>query len=187
MLAYVPSTGACYVLATGIPFANGIALSKDGTHLIVASTSYYSLFKVPTLRGLSPEALVRPLPVEDLELFARLPGIPDGVAVDATDGSVYVPFFGPVPAMLTCLEAGPQWVRRLLLSLRPSVRQQKNAVHTIVAHFGPDGELRRVWHDSKRKFGLLTSAARCGRYLYCGSLTGDYVARMDLGAVGEEH
>lgn len=73
MLVYVPSTGDCHVLATGIRFANGVGVSKDGRHIYVASTSTYKIFKVPTVpSSITFDTAPRPIPAERLELFHPL-------------------------------------------------------------------------------------------------------------------
>jgi SMP-30/Gluconolactonase/LRE-like region len=181
VLAYVPSTGECHVLATGIPFANGVGVSKDRTHLIVAATSHYSLYKVPTMQGTSspPRALTLP----ELEHFyaGHLVGMPDGVTVDAEDGSVYVPVFGPLPPALRMIDAAPGWVRRVLIAMPYGLRPSSASVYTMIVHLDADGKVRRVWHDTLHRFGLLTSTARCGRWLYCGSVEGNHVVRVDVG------
>jgi sugar lactone lactonase YvrE len=180
LLVYVPATGECHVLATGIPFANGVGVSKDGSHVIVASTSSYTLFKVATLAaGAAPPA---PRVAGDLERFypGALPGMPDGLTVDDEDGSVFVPIFGPVPLMVRLVDRGPTWLRRLLVAMPYAFRPTKDAVYTMIAKFAPDGTLLRVWHDAEQRYGLLTSVARCEKYLYSGSLKGRHAARFDV-------
>ncbi|KAF8688747.1 hypothetical protein HU200_042226 [Digitaria exilis] len=69
LLRYDPSTGATAVLASNLSFPNGVALSGDGTHLVVAETARCRLLR-HWLRG--PRA-------GSTDHFADLPGYPDNV------------------------------------------------------------------------------------------------------------
>lgn len=77
LLRYDPSTGATAVLASGLSFPNGVALSADGTHLVVAETSRCRLLR-HWLRG--PRA-------GSTDHFADLPGYPDNVRPAAGAGA----------------------------------------------------------------------------------------------------
>jgi hypothetical protein len=70
LLRYDPATGSApTVLASGLSFPNGVALSADGTHVVVAETTRCRLLR-HWLRG--PAA-------GTTEPFADLPGYPDNV------------------------------------------------------------------------------------------------------------
>lgn len=69
LLRYDPSTNSTTVLASGMAFPNGVALSADGTHVVVAETTRCRLLR-HWLRG--PAA-------GTTEPFADLPGYPDNV------------------------------------------------------------------------------------------------------------
>ncbi|RLN33162.1 protein STRICTOSIDINE SYNTHASE-LIKE 10-like [Panicum miliaceum] len=76
LLRYDPATGGTAVLATGLAFPNGVALSADGTHLVVAETARCRLLR-HWLRG--PRAGAT-------EPFADLPGYPDNVRLSGAGG-----------------------------------------------------------------------------------------------------
>ncbi|ONM54674.1 Protein STRICTOSIDINE SYNTHASE-LIKE 11 [Zea mays] len=78
LLRYDPATGSAAVLASGLSFPNGVALSADGTHVVVAETTRCRLLR-HWLRG--PAA-------GTTEPFADLPGYPDNVR-RAGDGGYY--------------------------------------------------------------------------------------------------
>ncbi|WVZ64787.1 hypothetical protein U9M48_014261 [Paspalum notatum var. saurae] len=84
LLRYDPATGGAAVLATGLSFPNGVAVSADGTHVVVAETTPCRLLR-HWLRG--PAA-------GTTEPFADLPGYPDnvrraGAGADADAGHDY--------------------------------------------------------------------------------------------------
>ena len=80
LLRYDPATGGAAVLASGLAFPNGVALSADGTHLVVAETARCRLLR-HWLRG--PRAGAT-------ESFADLPGYPDNVRRPAGGGYYWV-------------------------------------------------------------------------------------------------
>ncbi|TVU09360.1 hypothetical protein EJB05_42830 [Eragrostis curvula] len=80
LLRYDPSTGNATVLASGLAFPNGVALSADGSHVVVAETASCRLLR-HWLRG--PRA-------GSTEPFADLPGYPDNVRRDDGRGGYWV-------------------------------------------------------------------------------------------------
>jgi Strictosidine synthase len=200
VLAFVPSTGDTHILATGIPFANGIAVSPDGSTIVVASSNTYSLLKVavppqllsrPSVDDYNVSVSILPVTAIDLERFfdGELGGIPDGVTADPRNGHVWVTLFAPTPPIMRLVTSSP-WVtttmRRMLAALPHQMRPSSKSVHAYFAEFSPDGTLLRTIHDQHRKFGLLTSVVICGRHIYSGALTGRHVSRFNLYSEGED-
>uniref|UniRef100_A0ACD5YGT4 Uncharacterized protein n=1 Tax=Avena sativa TaxID=4498 RepID=A0ACD5YGT4_AVESA len=72
LMRYDPRTGNVTVLRSGLAFPNGVAVSADRTHLVVAETSSCRLLR-HWLRG--PAA-------GETEVLAELPGYPDNVRPD---------------------------------------------------------------------------------------------------------
>jgi sugar lactone lactonase YvrE len=76
LLKYDARTKLVTVLKADLPYPNGVALSRDGTHLVVAHTGPCQAFRY-WLKG--PKA-------GQYELFADLPGYPDNVRRDGQGG-----------------------------------------------------------------------------------------------------
>ncbi|GJN23938.1 hypothetical protein PR202_gb11634 [Eleusine coracana subsp. coracana] len=76
ILKYDPHTNEVTVLQSNVTYPNGIAISSDRTHLVVASTGPCKLLKL-WIRG--PKTGTS-------ELFANLPGYPDNIRPDEKDG-----------------------------------------------------------------------------------------------------
>lgn len=76
LMRYEPRTGNVTVLRSRLAFPNGVAVSADGTHLVVAETSSCRLLR-HWLRG--PRA-------GETEVMAELPGYPDNVRPDGRGG-----------------------------------------------------------------------------------------------------
>lgn len=162
---------------TGIPFANGVGVSKDGDEVYFASSSGYSVRKVAAVRDSIFPSVTR---FQDTARLynGSLPGIPDGLTVDREDGSIYVPVFGPPTLFIRLVDAAPRWLRQVLVSLPTQWRPKTNQLYTMIAQFDRNGTLLHVRHDTKRVYGLLTSVDRCGKYLFCGALKGHFGARF---------
>jgi sugar lactone lactonase YvrE len=91
VLAYEPSTGKTRIVAHGLSFANGIALSGDGQRLFVNETGATACGKIDThssdvdVRSASPQAQV---------LVENLSGYPDNL-MRGRDGRIWVGLFKP--------------------------------------------------------------------------------------------
>ncbi|EAZ05772.1 hypothetical protein OsI_28006 [Oryza sativa Indica Group] len=76
LLKYDAATKQVTVLRSGLPYANGVAVSRDGSHAVVAHTVPCQAFRY-WIKG--PNA-------GEYELLADLPGYPDNVRRDARGG-----------------------------------------------------------------------------------------------------
>jgi len=189
LLVYNPDTRDTHVLVTEIPFANGVGVNKYSKRVIFASTSSYSVRFVP-LPSSARDLPASPVSFMDAPLFydGKLPGFPDGLTVDPTDGSTYVPVFAPVPPIAKIVNIVPRFVLRFIVSAPHFLRPKPNGkIHTLIVHLDQRGELIRVLHDTTGQFGTLTSVERCGNYLFCGALKGHYAARFDISYNEEAH
>jgi sugar lactone lactonase YvrE len=75
-MKYDPRTKMVTVLQSGVTYPNGIAISADRTHLVVALTGPCKLMKY----------WIRGSRTNTTELFADLPGYPDNVRPDGKGG-----------------------------------------------------------------------------------------------------
>jgi sugar lactone lactonase YvrE len=76
VMKYDPKTNQVTVLQSGVTYPNGIAISADRTHLIVALTGPCKLMRY----------WIRGSKANTSELFADLPGYPDNVRPDGKGG-----------------------------------------------------------------------------------------------------
>ena len=116
VLAYDPATGTTRVVAHGLSFANGIALSSDGHTLFVNETGRYRTWKIDgrandlDVASGSPQAQV---------LLDNLPGYPDNL-MRGRDGRIWVGLFRPRNPAADSL-AGWPFLRKVLLRLPRSL------------------------------------------------------------------
>jgi sugar lactone lactonase YvrE len=111
-LAFDPATGQTRIVAHGLSFANGIALSDDGQSLFVNETGRYRIWKIDTsadavdVQAGSPQASI---------LLDNLPGYPDNL-MRGRDGRIWVGLFKPRNPAADSLAQWP-FLRKVMLRL----------------------------------------------------------------------
>jgi sugar lactone lactonase YvrE len=112
ILVFDPATRSTQVVAQGLSFANGVALSLDQQSLFVSETGRYRIWKVAAaarqldLKQPSAQASV---------LFDNLPGYPDNL-MRGRDGRIWAGLVKPRNATVDRLADKP-WLRQLTLRL----------------------------------------------------------------------
>lgn len=112
ILAHDPRSGQTRIVAHGLSFANGLALSGDGQALFVAETGRYRIWKIDAradgvdVQSGSAQARV---------LLSNLPGYPDNL-MRGLDGRIWVGLFKPRNAAADSLAERP-FLRTVLLRL----------------------------------------------------------------------
>ena len=116
ILEHDSQTGATRVLAKGLSFANGVALTADQRSLIVAETGKYRIWKLPL--AASDLDLMTPSGAHSSGaqiLLENLPGFPDNL-MRGRDGRIWVGFTKPRSPVIDHLADKP-FVRKLILRL----------------------------------------------------------------------
>ncbi|MBO1330378.1 SMP-30/gluconolactonase/LRE family protein [Streptomyces sp. VRA16 Mangrove soil] len=147
------------VLADGLEFANGVVLSEDGTHLVVAETG---------ARRLLCHWLTGPRAGETERWRDRLPGYPDNLTTSPS-GDVWVALAAPVNPLLESARRLPRHARGAAAAAAQRVRPPLPRVARVLA-FAPTGEIR---HDLRRTgigCRMITSVAETAGVLVLGSL-----------------
>jgi sugar lactone lactonase YvrE len=175
LLAYDPAAKTTRVLLRGLYFANGVALSRDESFILVAET-YRCRIRRLWLRG----------PHQGTDVFAdNLPGYPDGVATDGR-GTFWVAMFTLRNKAADRLQPRP-WAKRLLAKL-PAFLWPRPEPYGLVLAFDEQGRLLRSLHDpGGRHVSPITSVQPAGDVLYLGTLTGDWIGRYRLDDPAREH
>jgi sugar lactone lactonase YvrE len=112
VLAHDPATATTRIVASGLCFANGIALSSDGHTLLVSETGRYRIWKIDgramnlDVQAGSPRAQV---------LLENLPGYPDNL-MRGREGRIWVGLVKPRNARADALGAKP-FLRKVVLRL----------------------------------------------------------------------
>ena len=163
VLAYDPASGKARVLASGLSFANGIALSGDGRTLFVNETGRYRIWKIDAASG------------RRAILFDNLPGYPDNL-MRGRDGKIWVGLVKPRNPAIDRL-AGKPFLRKLTLRLPRALWPVPKAYGHVFA-FSEDGKVRADLQDPSGAYPETTAALETPDRLYIQSLHAGYIGWM---------
>ncbi|HYE51888.1 MAG TPA: SMP-30/gluconolactonase/LRE family protein [Azospirillaceae bacterium] len=167
VLAWDPATRAARVVMEGLSFANGLALSADGSHLFVNETGRYRVWKVPVaalagapVQAASPPEGVRPL-------LENLPGFPDNL-MRGRDGLLWLGFAKPRSPVMDGLAQRPA-LRAATLRL-PRVLWPVPKAYGHVIAFDEEGRILHDLQDPTGAYPETTSVTETADRLYVQSL-----------------
>jgi sugar lactone lactonase YvrE len=159
--------GDLVTLMDGLSFANGVALARDESFLVVAETAEYQLHKV----WLTPER------TGQTEIFAgNLPGFPDNLS--STDGTFWCGLYAPRNRLLDLTAPTPR-IRNALARL-PARLLPDPARHGIVLGFDEGARVTHNLQDASGKIAYTTSATQHEERLFVGSLRDPHLAVYSL-------
>jgi sugar lactone lactonase YvrE len=154
--------GSVEVLASGLSFPNGVALSTDESRLFVAETAGYRLLSMELTRSGS------------LTETVALPGFPDNIA-RGSDGLIWVAIGSPRDAVLDFLLPRAPVLRKLAWALPDALQPQPKKVITIQA-YDDAGQLVHDIQTTHPDFFMPTGVREHDGKVWLGSLRGDHLA-----------
>jgi sugar lactone lactonase YvrE len=160
VLAYHPASGKTRVVASGLSFANGIALSGDGRTLFVSETGRYRIWKIDA--GSGRRAI----------LLDNLPGYPDNL-MRGRDGRIWAGVVKPRTATIDAL-AGKPFLRKVTLRLPRALWPVPKAYGHVFA-FGEDGQVLADLQDPAGAYPETTAVLETPHRLYIQSLHAGYI------------
>jgi len=164
ILEYDPATQLTRVLAYGLSFANGVALSTDEQSLFVNETGKFRLWKIAVAAsGLNvtqatPQATV---------LLDNLPGYPDNL-MRGLDGKIWMGFAKPRNPTADKMADKP-WLRRLTLRLPRAFWPVPSSYGHVIA-FTEDGKVVADLQDPSGAYPETTAVTETKDRLYIQSL-----------------
>jgi sugar lactone lactonase YvrE len=164
ILEYDPSTKATRIVAKGLSFANGVALSRDEQSLFVAETGKYRVWKINVaaanldVAAGSPQATV---------LFDNLPGYPDNL-MRGLDGKIWLGFSGPRSPDVDGMADKP-FLRELTLRLPRSMWPLPKAYGHVMG-FTEDGKVVADLQDPAGAYPQTTGLTETADRLYVQNL-----------------
>lgn len=164
VLAYDPSTGRTRVVAHGLSFANGIALSADGHTLFVNETGQYRVWKID---GRANDVDVRRGSAQARVLLDNLPGYPDNL-MRGRDGRIWVGLFKPRNPAADGLAQRPL-LRKVVLRLPQSLLPLGDSYGHVFA-IDEDGRITIDLQDPSAAYPETTGATETADRLYIHSL-----------------
>lgn len=165
VLEYDPATQATRVVARGLAFANGVALSADEQHLFVAETGKYRIWKIAVQAraldlGAGPTG-------EATVLLDNLPGYPDNL-MRGLDGKIWAGLVKPRNPTIDKMADKP-WLRSLTLRLPRALWPVPQAYGHVIA-FREDGKVVADLQDATGAYPETTAITETPERLYVQSL-----------------
>lgn len=164
VLAHDPSTGRTRIVAHGLSFANGLALSSDGHTLFVSETGRYRVWKID---GRASELDVRSRSPQARVLLDNLPGYPDNL-MRGRDGRIWIGLFRPRNPAADGLAQRP-FLRKVILRLPRSLLPLGESYGHVFA-IDEDGSVMTDLQDPSGAYPETTGATETADRLYIHSL-----------------
>ena len=168
LMAWHPATGSVELLLSDLQFANGVALSSDGSFLLVNETGAYRVTRYwlsGPKRGTSEPFL------------ENLPGLPDNITWSAERRAFWVALYSPRVPALDFLASRP-FARKVVLRL-PLWSQPQPARHAWALAVDERGAVVENLQDpAPDSFAPVTSVRERGGILWLGSLERDALGRI---------
>lgn len=172
VIEYDPATRVTRVVARGISFANGVALSQDEKHLFVNETGKYRVWKIAVdandldIGQLDGRSSSQPSPQARV-LLDNLPGYPDNL-MRGQGGKVWLGFAKPRGAAIDNM-AGKPWLRSLTLRLPRALWPIPQPYGHVIA-FTDDGKVVADLQDPSGAYPETTAITETADRLYVQSL-----------------
>jgi sugar lactone lactonase YvrE len=169
VLEFDPASGQTRVVASGLSFANGVALSQDEKHLFVNETGKYRVWKIDvTAQGVDVRALdVKKGSEQARVLFDNLPGYPDNL-MRGRDGKIWLGFAKPRNPTIDDLAQKP-FMRKVTLRLPRALWPIPKAYGHVMA-FTEDGKVAIDLQDPSGQYPESTGVTETADRLYIQSL-----------------
>ena len=142
VLRFDPTNGKTTIVLDGLSFANGVALTADGRHLLVVETGTYSIIKVLLGSGAKPVTIVE-----------NLPGFPDNISRTG-DGTFWFGLVSPRSDPVDGLSDKPflrKVVQRLPKFIRPGPKR-----YGFVLRIDETGKVLETLQDPSGDYALTT-------------------------------
>lgn len=164
VLEYDPATGATRVVARGLSFANGVALSQDEQTLFVNETGKYRVWKISV--SANDLDVTQGSPLASV-LLDNLPGYPDNL-MRGLDGKIWLGFAKPRNPTIDKM-AGQPFMRKLTLRLPRAMWPIPPAYGHVMA-FMEDGRVVADLQDPSGAYPETTAVTETPDKLYVQSL-----------------
>jgi len=164
ILEYDPATRGTRVVAKGLSFANGVALSQDEKDLFVAETGKYRVWKIPTE---ARELDIAQGGAQARLLLDNLPGYPDNL-MRGLDGKIWMGLTKPRSPVVDGMAEKP-FLREMTLRLPRAMWPVPKAYGHVMA-FTEDGKIVADLQDPSGAYPETTAVTETADRLYVQSL-----------------
>ncbi len=150
ILKYDPRAKQTTTVLEGLSFANGVALSRDGSYLLIAETGTYRVLK---------HWLAGPKIGQTETLLENLPGFPDNINGNP-DGTFWMGLVSPRSPVVDLVSSSPL-LRKIILRLPAAIRPKPQR-YGFAMRFEGDGKLLEVLQDPAGNYALVTGGIDSG-------------------------
>lgn len=164
ILEYDPAKKTTRVVAKGLSFANGVALSQDEQTLFVNETGKYRVWKISVKAS---DLDISAPSHQSKVLFDNLPGYPDNL-MRGLDGKIWLGFAKPRNPTIDTLAAKP-FLRKVTLRLPRSMWPVPKTYGHVMA-FTEDGKVVADLQDPSGAYPETTGVTETADRLYIQSL-----------------
>ncbi|GAB2504893.1 SMP-30/gluconolactonase/LRE family protein [Arenimonas alkanexedens] len=164
VFAFDPSQASLRLVAHGLSFANGLALSADGGSLLVVETGRYRVWRIDV--GADALDVRDPSPLATV-LLDNLPGYPDNL-MPGLDGRIWLGFTKPRSATVDAMATSP-FLRKLTMRLPRALWPVPPAYGHVIA-FNEQGRILADLQDPSGAYAETTSVTETRDRLYIQSL-----------------
>ncbi len=164
ILEHDPVNGNTRIVAKGLSFANGVALSQDGSHLFVAETGKYRVWKIAVDAS---DLDVAQASAQARVLLDNLPGYPDNL-MRGLDGKIWLGLAKPRNPVVDRM-AGQPFLRQLTLRLPRALWPIPKSYGHVIA-FTEDGRIVADLQDAGGAYPETTGVTETADRLYIQSL-----------------
>jgi sugar lactone lactonase YvrE len=164
ILEYDPATRGTRVVAKGLSFANGVALSQDEKDLFVAETGKYRVWKISTEAS---ELDIAQGGAQARLLLDNLPGYPDNL-MRGLDGKIWMGLTKPRSPVVDGMAEKP-FLREMTLRLPRAMWPVPKAYGHVMA-FTEDGKIVADLQDPSGAYPETTAVTETADRLYVQSL-----------------
>jgi len=169
LLSWNPDTGETVVHVEELGFANGVALGPGEAYVLVNETMRYRITRYWLTGEKAGQADI---------FIENLPGFPDNLSYNGED-LFWVAMIYPRNQTIDSLLPRP-FLRKIVMRLPEALRVSEPDPIAMVIAIGLDGEVVHNLQDHTGHYHTVTSVNEAEGYLWLGSLTQPYVARIAL-------
>ncbi len=161
------ATGSVTLIADGLNFANGVALSEDQQFLLYNETGHYRVWRhwIDGARKGQRELVVD-----------NLPGFPDNVN-NGLNGKFWIGLVAPRNALLDGLSDKP-WLRKVVQRLPAFARPSAEPSSHVIAISG-DGQVLMNLYSPAATLPAITGAFETHESIWLSTLFGRHLGRLD--------
>jgi Strictosidine synthase len=183
LLQYDPTMDTTSILATGFAFANGVAVDKDESFIMIAETFQFQTLKYH-LQGDKQNTV---------EIMANhFTGYPDGADCSYTTGLCYTPLPSSILPLMKLIAKLPNPINmalRNLLMILPRSMAPKVIPYGGIVEMDPGNnnanatsphQIRLLQDPHGTDIGMLTGVTLWDEKLYLGSLHNEFIGVYDL-------